>query len=195
MTQSPNREKEYCQKGDYHKQLDKDWRYYPVYIEKIRLIREFLSRQGKEKKILDLGCGEGVLVEEFRSQGYLVDGLDLNYESQFVKKGSILETGYADSSYDIVLCLDVLEHLQFEEQEKAICEMKRVLKPGGLLVLSLPNLAHFASRITFLLLGKLLRTSEPERHPGDRPIGEFLFSLFRWPADAIKLFLVRPDIF
>lgn len=165
---------EYKTRGEYHKNLDKNWLYYPVYVEKMKMVKNFLAERGRGKKILDLGCGEGALVEEMRRQGYDITGVDANYESGFVLKRDIFSAGFADNSFDIVLCLDVLEHLDFYEQERAIDEIKRMLKPEGVLVLTLPNLAHFASRFSFLFLGKLLRTSEIERHQGDRPIGEYL---------------------
>jgi hypothetical protein len=40
--------------------------------------------------------------------------------------------------------------------------------------MSVPNLAHFHSRLRFLLAGELTRTSAVERHPGDRPLAEYL---------------------
>jgi hypothetical protein len=40
--------------------------------------------------------------------------------------------------------------------------------------MSVPNLAHLHSRIRFLFSGKLTRTSAVDRHPGDRPLGEYL---------------------
>ena len=49
-----------------------------------------------------------------------------------------------------------------------------MLKKRGKLILSIPNLAHLASRISFLLTGKLIRTSSIERHKGDRPICEYI---------------------
>lgn len=165
---------EYTTKGDYHKNLDKNWPFYPVYVEKMKMVKNFLAKKGKNKKILDLGCGEGALVEEMSDHGYDIIGADANYESAKVLRRDIIRTGFADSSFEIILCLDVLEHLSLNEQQKAIGEIKRILKPDGILVLTLPNLAHFSSRLSFLFLGKLLRTSEAERHQGDRPIGEYL---------------------
>ena len=168
------RRAEYAEMGDYHRHLDKSWRYYPIYVAKMERVRRILARLPEGAKIIDLGCGEGLLVEELSSQGFDASGVDLNYESEVVVKDDITRTQLPSESFDVVLCLDVLEHLSFADQEKAIAEIGRLLRPGGRLIATIPNLAHFSSRFTFLLLGKLLRTSGIDRHPGDRPIGEYL---------------------
>ena len=165
---------EYAEKGDYHKDPDKNWKYYPIYAEKLSFVKKYLSKISKKKKILDAGCGEGVIVEEFKKKGYDITGFDYNYSSKNVFKGDIRNMNFKNNSFDIVLALDIIEHLNFEEQELAIAELKRVLKRKGRILLAIPNLAHFASRISFLFLGKLLRTSSIERHKGDRPIKEYL---------------------
>jgi SAM-dependent methyltransferase len=160
--------------GDYHKNISPKWSYYPLYLEKLRFIDGFLSKNAKGKKILDIGCGDGDLVEKYRNQGYDMQGLDLNYSSEFVKKGSILNLPYKNESFDVLLCLDVLQYLDFDGQEKALCEMKRVLKKGGSILLTLPNLAHFASRVYFLFTGRLMRTDSKTFPVGDRPITEYI---------------------
>lgn len=165
---------EYLQKGDYHINLDPNWPYLPVYLEKMSYIRKLLNRYGRNRKIIDLGCGEGILVKEFNQRGFDIIGVDLNYQSKFVKRGNILNLKYSANIFDIVLCLDVIEHFHFHEQKLAIQEMSRILKPAGKLIISIPNLAHLASRFTFFFLGKLLRTSKIDRHIGDRPISEYL---------------------
>lgn len=171
---STKRTGEYLQKGDYHLNLNLNWPYLPVYLEKIREVKSFLERQGRKKKIIDLGCGEGVLVEEYHRKGFDITGLDLNFQSKFVKKGNLLNPRLPQNYYDIILCLDVIEHLHFHEQKIAINNMAKMLKPGGKLFITIPNLAHFASRFTFLFMGRLIRTSKIERHVGDRPISEYL---------------------
>ncbi len=168
------RSSEYAEKGDYHRQLDKNWRFYPIYVAKMARVREQLAKLPSDAKIADLGCGEGILVEELRGQGRDAIGIDLNYESEAVIKDDITQTQFESESFDAILCLDVLEHLQFDDQVKALGEIRRLLRPGGRLIATLPNLAHFSSRFSFLLLGRLLRTSEVERHPGDRPIAEYI---------------------
>lgn len=79
---------EYKTKGEYHRKLDKNWKYLPVYLEKMRVMDEIL-RKAKDAKILDAGCGEGLLVEKYRKRGFDILGLDINYSSKYVKKGDI----------------------------------------------------------------------------------------------------------
>jgi SAM-dependent methyltransferase len=81
---------------------------------------------------------------------------------------------WPDGSFDRALCLDVLEHLSYEDQPRALAELFRVLRPGGELFVSVPNLAHLQSRIHFLLRGRLIRTASEIKHPGDRPVFEYL---------------------
>lgn len=165
---------EYSAKGDYHKTIDKSWRYYPIYFFKMKYIDAFLLGLPKTCRILDLGCGEGALVEKYRKSGYNIIGLDLNYSSDFVTKGDIRQTPFGNGDFEVVLCLDVLEHLNFFDQDLALKEIHRILKTDGIALLALPNLAHLISRISFLLTGNLIRTSSINRHPGDRPIKEFI---------------------
>ncbi|MGE3609205.1 MAG: class I SAM-dependent methyltransferase [Bacteriovoracaceae bacterium] len=185
---------DYAEKGTYHEELDPNWKYLPVYLEKKKYIFNLMEKF-RGKKILDMGCGEGVFVKELKAKGFDIQGLDFNYESDLVKKGSILAAPYADQSFDVILCLDVIEHLNPEDQPKAVAEINRLLKPGGKFICSLPNLAHLASRITFLFLGKLLRTATIDRHPGDRPYGEFkkLIQSFDFDINGVRaLFLTCP---
>ncbi|HEY44239.1 MAG TPA: class I SAM-dependent methyltransferase [Anaerolineae bacterium] len=165
---------EYLERGDYHLELDPNWVYLPVYLEKMVRVRKYLDAYDKETRILDIGCGEGALVKEYRDRGFDIVGLDINYESEYVIRGSVLNLEFSDKSFDLILLLDVIEHLVFTDQEIALQEIARVLRPGGELLISLPNLAHLASRFFFIFTGKLIRTSTPERHIGDRPIAEHM---------------------
>lgn len=169
-----NRSGEYAQRGDYHVTLEKDWPYLPVYLEKIKLARAFLDDCSRQDVIYDMGCGEGVLVNEYRKAGYNITGMDANYASETVIRRSFLNSGLAANSVDVIVCLDVIEHLIYPDQEKAIDEFARILKPGGRVLISVPNLAHLASRLSFLVTGKLIRTSSVDRHPGDRPVWEYI---------------------
>ncbi len=169
------RNKEYKQRGDYHEELDTNWSYYPTYLAKKKFVLKILGKEPREARILDMGCGEGVFIKELISQGFSnVSGIDLNYSSELVEKGSVLATPFPAKSFDIILLLDVIEHLAFQEQEKALEEIRRILKDNGKLIISIPNLAHFYSRVSFLLKGKLQRTANIKKHLGDRPIKEYI---------------------
>jgi SAM-dependent methyltransferase len=164
---------EYATRGDYHLSLDPSWEYYPTYIAKLEVVRRWLGMLPPGTHVLDAGCGEGILVDEFASR-LEIEGVDQNYSSARVRAGSLTALPYAAATFERALCLDVLEHLTFEEQPQALAELHRVLAPGGELLVSVPNLAHLQSRVHFLLMGRLIRTASEFKHPGDRPVAEYL---------------------
>jgi SAM-dependent methyltransferase len=164
---------EYQSRGEYHRHLDPDWDYRPTYLAKVARVRAYLSSLPSGTRVLDAGCGEGLLVEEFASR-LRIEGVDLEYSSPCVRSGSLTALPFDAGSFDRVLCLDVLEHLGFGDQVTAMAELFRVLRDDGEALISVPNLAHLQSRVHFLLVGRLIRTSALSKHPGDRPIGEYL---------------------
>lgn len=170
---APDRRGEYESRGEYHRHLDDTWDYRPTYLAKMAAVRRHLDGLPREARVLDAGCGEGVIVQEYAGR-LRIEGVDANFRSDLVREGSVTALPYADGVFDEVLCLDVLEHLTFVEQPVAIEELFRVLKPGGCALVSVPNLAHLQSRVHFLLRGRLIRTANLAKHPGDRPVEEYL---------------------
>jgi SAM-dependent methyltransferase len=164
---------EYAARGDYHRAPDPDWDYYPTYLAKLAAVRRWLDPLPPRTRVLDAGCGEGVLVDEYASR-LAIEGLDANYSSTRVRSGSLTALPYPDESFDRALCLDVLEHLTFDDQREAVRQLHRVLAPRGELLVSVPNLAHLQSRVHFLLAGRLIRTASEHKHPGDRPAAEYI---------------------
>ena len=172
-TSSVSRTGEYAERGDYHRELSKTWEFYPTYVAKMAMVREYLSALPARTRVLDAGCGEGILVDEFHARLDIV-GVDPHYTSERVTAGSLTSLPFPDASFDRGLCLDVLEHLPFSEQAPALAELFRVVRPRGELLVSVPNLSHLQSRVHFLLRGRLIHTASLAKHPGDRPAAEFI---------------------
>ena len=173
LPSSVSRTGEYAERGDYHRELSPDWEFYPTYLAKLERVRAYLTSLAPDTRVLDAGCGEGVLVDEFHSR-LAIEGLDPNYSSAHVTRGSLTQLPYGPATFDRALCLDVLEHLSFDDQPRALAELFRVVKPGGELLVTVPNLAHLQSRVHFMLRGELIRTANIAKHPGDRPVAEYL---------------------
>lgn len=170
---SVSRTGEYAARGDYHRELSPEWEFYPTYLAKRDSVRRYLQGLPADTRVLDAGCGEGVIVDEFHDR-LRIEGIDPNYSSERVARGSLLALPYEPGAFDRALCLDVLEHLTFDEQARALQELHRVIAPGGELFVTVPNLAHLQSRVHFLFTGRLIRTASAAKHPGDRPVGEYL---------------------
>ena len=150
--------------------------YLPTYLAKLAFVRAYLTRLPSSSRVLDAGCGEGVLVEEFAAR-LAIEGIDENYASPHVRQGSLLALPFAESSFDRALCLDVLEHLCVRGPAAA-WPSSFAFSSAAAARVSVPNLAHLQSRVHFALLGRPIRTASPTKHPGDRPAHEYL-DLFR----------------
>lgn len=96
-------------------------------------------------KILDLGCGTGILMTELERYAD-VTGVDFSEQAvnfsrerglRNVSLGDATKISFAGESFDIVLALDVLEHIK--DDSKAISEIRRVLKPGGKTIIFVPT--------------------------------------------------------
>jgi SAM-dependent methyltransferase len=108
-------------------------------------------------KILDCPAGEGALTERLVAAGFQVQACDL-YDELFrldtveVKKGDLSGTlPYAGKSFDYITSLDGLEHIDSPPQ--AFREYRRLLKPGGQLVISVPNIMNVEERLKWLAFG------------------------------------------
>ncbi|MBW3003722.1 class I SAM-dependent methyltransferase [Candidatus Woesearchaeota archaeon] len=170
---------EYRITGEHLKKIDPNWTfekwsYRHTFVAKMKYIDKLLSKISKTAKIFDAGCGQGLLVNKYSDKGFDISGMDIQYQGKHVKKGNILNTGFQANHFDLVLNLDVIEHLVLEDQEKLIKELHRILKTGGTLIIALPNLAHLSSRFMFFFTGRLIRTAKPSYHPGDRPLAEYI---------------------
>lgn len=138
------------------------------------------------KTVLDVGCGEGFTLKQLYDKGIGeslegVDFLDTAIEigkkihpQLKLKQGNIYDLPYKSNSFDLVLCTEVLEHL--EEPEKALIELKRVTKKHC--VLSVPNEPWF-------MVGNFLRGKNISRFGND------IEHIQHWTGWGIKNFVEK----
>src|SRR5262245_61971007 len=104
-----------------------------------------LARSGARGRLLDLGCGTGGVLPHLAPYGEAI-GLDPAPEAaKYCRQrevpmvvGSGLELPFADGSFDAVLALDVIEHVA--DDVALLREARRVLRPGGVLLVTVPAL-------------------------------------------------------
>ncbi len=105
------------------------------------------------RRVLDIGCGQGVLLDELATrlpaESQLV-GLDVVPPPaaapwRGVTGDIATRLPFADSSFDVVVAGEVIEHVP--HPDLMLSEIRRVLAPGGRLVLSTPNMVGWANRV------------------------------------------------
>jgi SAM-dependent methyltransferase len=114
----------------------------------------------KSLQHLDIGSGHGDLITLLRSKGLVAHSAACDYTPTLMALPDVDVTvanlnteplPFADASFDLVTCTEVVEHL--EHYRETLREMYRVLKPAGRLVLTTPNILNLKSRIRFLIFG------------------------------------------
>ncbi len=122
-------------------------------VERIPL---FQAAIGRGRRVLDLGCRSGALSRHFLD-GNEVVGLDVDRVAlakaaeigiQPVVANAEDPLPFPDGSFDAVVAGELLEHLRFPDA--VVSEAWRVLRPGGVIVGSVPNAFRFQSRLRFL---------------------------------------------
>jgi len=91
----------------------------------------------KPKTVLEIGIGNKTVSDYLKKQGLEVKTLDISKELEPDYVASVIDMPLNNNSFDVVLCAEILEHLPFEDFEKALLELKRVNKKY--IVLSLPH--------------------------------------------------------
>lgn len=98
----------------------------------------------KTLRVLDVGCGTGAVLEWVKNMGHIGEGVDnslmaLEYcreKGLKVELGTAESMNYQNETFDVVLALDVLEHL--DDDKGAVLEIHRILKKGGCLIATVP---------------------------------------------------------
>lgn len=137
----------------------------PCRVGYLRRTLELLAIEPTGRPALDLGCGGGLMAEEVARLGFSVTGIDPAPAAIEVAKAHASESGvridyrvatgealpFADASFDLVYCCDVLEHVS--NLERVIEESARVLRPGGIYFFDTIN----RTRASKLLMIKLFQ--------------------------------------
>ena len=147
-----------------------------------------LVRHWPDLRVLDVGCGGGLAAACLVQRGARVVGLDLSWASLHVAARQTRRPGcpeavftcgraealpFADASFEIVWCTDVLEHLA--DCPAAIAQMARVLKPGGLFLYDTINRSWLSRLLVIGFWEYLARVA---------PRGTHDWQLFLTPAES-----------
>jgi 2-polyprenyl-6-hydroxyphenyl methylase/3-demethylubiquinone-9 3-methyltransferase len=106
---------------------------------------------GRDFKVLDVGCGMGVQASIWAADGYCVTGVDIDQSLLQIGKNraeekqlnihwvqaSAIKLPFADECFDICLSIELLEHIA--DWQTSLSELNRVVKPGGLVLLTTTN--------------------------------------------------------
>ncbi|WP_310589764.1 bifunctional 2-polyprenyl-6-hydroxyphenol methylase/3-demethylubiquinol 3-O-methyltransferase UbiG [Fibrisoma limi] len=138
--------------------------------------------------LLDVGCGGGILAEEFAELGMNVTGIDPSASAIATARRHAQQQGlsidyyvgageklpFADASFDYVSCCDVLEHV--EDVNQVLSEISRVLRPGGLFFYDTVNRTWLSWLFLIKIAQDLKRWAfmKPDQH---------LYELFIKPAE------------
>lgn len=173
----------------------------PFLIEAVNEMLADLPTEGKT--LLDVSCKEGDVLQALQARGLRLRGT--NYEPTGPGLNGIpIDYGvnllerlpYDDASFDVVLLIEVIEHL--ENHRTALGELARILKPGGVLILTTPNIMRLNSRLHFFWSGyhKTKRRFIPfdtpldqahrfHNYPIDLPILYYLCSQYRLELERV----------
>ncbi|MBT9151465.1 MAG: putative methyltransferase YcgJ [candidate division WS2 bacterium] len=164
---------------------------YPNYYQYLLILKTVLPylNESKDAKILDVGAGGGVIPLVLRRIGYECSAIDTweeyskVYDNRMGIKEDIIERlqrngirveycdiqkerfPFEDDSFDIVLLLDVIEHLH-SSPKKPLKEIRRVLNKNGIIILTTPNLGTLKNRL-FVLAGQSNYTDLSHWYHGD----------------------------
>lgn len=159
---------------DYHLvRLYYSWYAGWFYQHRLRMIADLLQNVHAQN-LLEIGTGSGIFLKELLKHAEHITGIDIHKSYKGVnemlsrekidlnrvelRQGSILDIPYPDATFDVAVCVSVLEH--FENPSEPLEEVSRVLMPGGLLVAGFPA----RTRLTAMLFG-MLGYRDTDIHP------------------------------
>src|SRR3989338_2640527 len=114
-----------------------------------RIVLSKILKFKKTGRLLDVGCGPGLFLDEAKRQGWEVAGVDFSsWAKTYAKEkfgieifqGPLEEAQFTGRSFDVIVMNDVIEHL--EDPQLALKEIRRVLKNDGIVYISTPEIGR-----------------------------------------------------
>ena len=117
----------------------------PLHVARIQTISDMVSRLGSGLRVLDVGCGHGLISEHIWKMGNYVTCADLPTITSIVHRRRVLlvvasdaeQLAFASNSFDVVLAFELLEHLW--NPQRFLEEAYRVLRANGHLIIEVPE--------------------------------------------------------
>lgn len=132
--------------------------------ERKRIVTRFLD--GRQESILDIGCGSSRIIQALPG----AVGLDVHaHKLRFLRRtnsrlamGSLFELPFHDASFETVICSEVIEHVR--KHPVIFHEFRRVLRPGGTLILGTPDYGTIGWPLLEWIYGKVLPGAYADEH-------------------------------
>ena len=133
----------------YEKNISQDFK---NFTRRLKLIQKYRKKPGK---LLDIGCNIGTLMKVAEENGWETVGVEFNKSAAaFGRKRfglkildrDFMKIKFKPSSFDVVVMNDVIEHVT--NPVATLKEVRRILKKGGVLFMSTPNIDAFLPKIT-----------------------------------------------
>lgn len=149
-----------------------------------------IERLSPRERLLDVGCATGTFLQVARNRGWKVQGTEFSPYAATVARdllgtdvfcGDLTDAGYDECFFDVVTFWHVLEHLP--DPMRYLKEAHRILKPGGRLVVAVPNVDDHIMKIAYRMVKRrplrLFSSTDREIH------------LFHFSADTLRSYLNR----
>lgn len=185
--------------GEYHAEVDEAERR-RTFARRLREIETLAPARGR---LLDIGCSKGYFLEAAQASGWQATGVEVNRHAieaaqargLDVRHGGLAEQAFEAACFDAIALFDVLEHA--DDPRALLAGCRRLLRPGGLLAVTTPDVGGLVPRVTYGLFALTLGAWGHPTPPGHlvefsrrtlrRALGETGFEVVRERSEHIPM--------